>query len=80
MPLIEATTDAAISAATNDPRFSPIRPEELKEVVFEVSVLTPPVLLRPKSPSEYPLLIKSAVTVLWSSGATTRGFCCLRCL
>jgi len=58
MPLIEATTDAAISASTNDPRFSPIQPDELKEVVFEVSVLTPPMLLRPKSPSDYPRLIK----------------------
>jgi len=58
MPLIEATIDSAISAAVNDPRFSPLKSEELKNVTFEVSVLTPPALLRPKSPSEYPRLIK----------------------
>lgn len=58
MRLVEATIDSAISAAFNDPRFQPIKPEELKTIVFEVSVLTPPILLRAKSPSEYPRLIK----------------------
>jgi len=41
-PLIEATIDSAIAAATQDPRFSPLKVEELDRVVFEVSVLTPP--------------------------------------
>lgn len=58
MPLVEATIDSAISAAVNDPRFEPLQPEELSEVVFEVSVLTPPVLLQTKDPKEYPKLIK----------------------
>lgn len=58
MPLVEATVDAAISAAFNDPRFTPLKPEELMSVVFEVSILTPPVLIQPKTPSEYPRLIK----------------------
>jgi len=42
MPLVLATIDAAISAATRDPRFYPVRPEELPNLVFEVTVLTPP--------------------------------------
>ena len=42
MPLVFATIDAAISAATRDPRFYPVRPEELKNIVVEVTVLTPP--------------------------------------
>lgn len=58
MRLVEATIDSAISAAFNDPRFEPVKPEELKQIVFEVSILTPPLLLKAKSPSDYPRLIK----------------------
>ncbi|ADY72749.1 AMMECR1-domain protein [Desulfurobacterium thermolithotrophum DSM 11699] len=42
MPLVFATIDAAISAATRDPRFYPVRPEELRDILVEVTVLTPP--------------------------------------
>jgi uncharacterized protein (TIGR00296 family) len=45
MPLVFATIDASISAATRDPRFYPVRPEELKNLIVEVTVLTPPELL-----------------------------------
>ena len=38
--LSHALVDAAISAATNDPRFSSIRPNELEKLVFEVTVLS----------------------------------------
>jgi len=37
---------AAINAATKDPRFSAISERELAEVIFEVSVLTKPSLIR----------------------------------
>ena len=37
---------AAINAATRDPRFSAISERELVEVIFEVSVLTKPSLIR----------------------------------
>ncbi len=40
-PLAEAILRAA-QGACHDPRFHPLRPEELDEVVVEVSVLTPP--------------------------------------
>ena len=49
MPLVLATIDAAISAATRDPRFYPVGVEELPKLLFEVTVLTPP------QPIEVPL-------------------------
>jgi uncharacterized protein (TIGR00296 family) len=59
-PLVEATMDSAISAATRDPRFSPMAKAELPNVVFEVSVLSRPALLKAARPVEYPKLIKVA--------------------
>ena len=46
--LLEVVRDVAISAAVEDPRFYPVEPQEMKEVVIEVSVLTPPKLLEGK--------------------------------
>lgn len=52
-PLVEAVIDAAISAATRDPRFEPLEKEELDHVVFEVSVLTPPEPVQTQKPQDY---------------------------
>ena len=52
-PLVEAVIDSAINAATQDPRFPQISAKELDEVVFEVSVLTPPELVEAAKPEEY---------------------------
>lgn len=52
-PLVEAVIDSAINAATQDPRFEPMSPEELNTVVFEVSVLTPPQLIKTENPQDY---------------------------
>jgi uncharacterized protein (TIGR00296 family) len=52
-PLVEAVIDSAINAATEDPRFPSLSPRELGEVVFEVSVLTPPELIETCNPKEY---------------------------
>ena len=41
-PLNEALTLAAIAAATEDPRFIPLNSEDLKNVIFEVTVLSKP--------------------------------------
>ena len=57
MPLVLATIDAAISAATRDPRFYPVRPEELPKLLFEVTVLTPPQPIE-VPPEELPKAIK----------------------
>ena len=45
--------DAAIAAATEDPRFSPVKINELSDIVFEVTVLTPPVEITVTDPMEY---------------------------
>ena len=53
-PLIIATIDAAIAAATEDPRFIPVSKEELNEIIVEVTVLTPPQKITVRDPLEYP--------------------------
>ncbi len=52
-PLIEALIDSAISAATRDPRFPPVKLEELEKLTIDVTVLTPPKLLEINHPKEY---------------------------
>ncbi len=44
--IYDSVIAAAINAATKDPRFSAISERELDEVIFEVSVLTKPSLIR----------------------------------
>ncbi|MHA1722290.1 MAG: TIGR00296 family protein [Candidatus Baldrarchaeia archaeon] len=58
LPLVEATIDAAIQAAVNDPRFPPVTETELDKILVEVSVLTPPKLIEVDDPKEYPKKIK----------------------
>jgi uncharacterized protein (TIGR00296 family) len=58
IPLAEAVVDSAINAATRDPRFPPVKPQELDHVVFEVSVLTPPQKIEAENPKEYCTKIK----------------------
>lgn len=41
-PLFETVCDAAIQAARNDPRFSPLTEEEFNRVEIEISVLSEP--------------------------------------
>ena len=53
MPLIEAILDSACSAAARDPRFPPVTPRELGAIVVEVSLLTPPELIKAKDPKDY---------------------------
>ncbi|MGW8289316.1 MAG: TIGR00296 family protein, partial [Candidatus Bathyarchaeia archaeon] len=57
-PLVQAVIEAALSAATQDPLFPPVTHEELDEIVFEVSVLTPPEQVTVEKPTEYPTKIK----------------------
>lgn len=57
-PLIEATIRAAISAATEDPRFLPVELDEVDNIVIEVSVLTIPQLIEVNDPRKYPEKIK----------------------
>jgi len=56
--LYNALVDAAISAATEDPRFPPVNAEELGQITFEVTVLTPPEVIHVSDTVEYPSRIK----------------------
>jgi len=57
-PLTRAVIESAINSATQDPRFPPVSLSELDHIVFEVSVLTPPQLVKVKKPTDYPQKIK----------------------
>ena len=52
--LVEALIDSAINAALHDPRFLPINIDELNNLIFEVSILTPPKIIDTDNPLEYP--------------------------
>lgn len=56
--LAQAVIECAISSATQDPRFSPLSSEELGQVIFEVSVLTPLELVEVEDPRHLPSRIK----------------------
>ncbi len=54
MPLVDAVSEAAVSAALRDPRFQPVSLAEMDSIAVEVSVLTPPEKIVVESPGEYP--------------------------
>ena len=49
-PLYKAVVGAAKSAAFKDPRFPPVKKEELEDIHMEISVLTEPELVEKESP------------------------------
>jgi uncharacterized protein len=51
--LYQGVIEAAIAAATEDPRFPPLDLEELNNIIFEVSVLTPPQQIRGNNIADY---------------------------
>ena len=51
--LSRAIVEGAIAAATEDPRFPSVKTNELNDIVFEVTVLTPPVEIDVSDPTEY---------------------------
>ena len=60
--LIEETIMNAISACTRDPRFSPVKKEELKDITYSVSVLMPPEQIDSTDkldPSKYGVIVTS---------------------
>ena len=73
LPLVEATIDAAVDSAVNDPRFSPVKPEELDTIIVELSVLTPPKKLEYSDPKELLNLIEIGRDGLIVSKGGQRG-------
>jgi uncharacterized protein len=64
--------DASIAAATQDPRFPPVNEKELADIVFEVSILTPPVEIKVQNPKDYLNLIKigrDGLILTWRYGS-----------
>ncbi|MBN2517588.1 MAG: TIGR00296 family protein [Candidatus Altiarchaeota archaeon] len=57
-PLLDAIIDSAISAATRDPRFHPVKENELDKLVVEVTILTPPKRVEVANPLDYPKKIR----------------------
>ncbi len=56
-PLMEGLKKASLYAAYEDPRFEPLEKKELSQITFEVTVLTPPELIKCK-PNEYEKFIE----------------------
>jgi len=56
--LSKALFDASLSAALEDPRFEPVKFDELNDITFEVTVLTQPTKIKVENPLDYPLQIK----------------------
>lgn len=56
--LFNALIEASIAAATEDPRFPPVKIDELDQITFEVTILTQPQEILVSDPMEYPLKIK----------------------
>lgn len=53
LPLWEAIQRSAYSSAFDDPRFPPLKEEEVDGIIFEVSIMTKPKLILVKDPKEY---------------------------
>ncbi|MHA1144635.1 MAG: TIGR00296 family protein [Candidatus Helarchaeota archaeon] len=56
--LAQATIDSAIDSPLHDPRFPTVRPGELNNITVEISVLTPPELVKVDDVEDYPKKIK----------------------
>ncbi len=48
VPLLKCVSDVARSATIHDTRFSPVRPDELGDLSYEISVLTAPEPIKPE--------------------------------
>lgn len=60
-PLVRDVQARAVQAASEDPRFSPVKPEELKKIKIEVSRLTQPEPLSYDSPDQLKSLLRSGI-------------------
>jgi uncharacterized protein len=70
--LYQSVVEAAIGAATIDPRFSPLVESDLSRIIFELSLLTPPQLIQVAHPTEYYDHIKigrDGLMLSWKNGS-----------
>ncbi len=52
LPLLDAVVNAALAAAFKDPRFEPVKADEMNDLVVELTVLSPPELIETVEPQE----------------------------
>ena len=52
-PLYDVVHRVSVSSATEDPRFSSVTLKEMDNIVIEISILTPPELLKVNDPDDY---------------------------
>ncbi|TLZ44155.1 MAG: TIGR00296 family protein [Methanobacteriota archaeon] len=71
--LVKSIEKAAEAAATEDPRFPPMRSEELDRVTVEVSILTPPRLIEVRKPKELPSRVTIGIDGLSVAQGAYRG-------
>jgi uncharacterized protein len=70
--LNQAVVEAAIAAATQDPRFPPVDRTELGNIIFELSLLTTPEEIKVQNPKDYPNHIKigkDGLILKWRHGS-----------
>lgn len=70
--LYQAVVEAAIAAATQDPRFQPIDRTELGNIIFELSLLTTPEEIKVQNPKDYLKHIKigrDGLILKWRHGS-----------
>jgi len=70
--LYQSLVDAAIASSTEDPRFPPVKYEELDDISFEVTILTSPEEVRVANPQEYSSKIKvgrDGLIMKWEFGS-----------
>ncbi len=72
-PLVNAVIEVAISAATSDPRFPPVKLSEMDKINLEISVLSKPELVKVKNPSEYLEKIKVGLDGLIVENSFNKG-------
>lgn len=72
-PLGTAIVEAAVAASTEDPRFPPVSPGELEQILVEVSVLTTPSPLSSPSPEGRASLVRIGVDGLIVSRGRLSG-------
>ncbi|MDA4111652.1 MAG: TIGR00296 family protein, partial [Thaumarchaeota archaeon] len=71
-PLLKALPEAAIGAATGDPRFPPVKKSEVSDLLLEISLLTEPVLIRASKQSDIPeeiMVGRDGLIMKWSFGS-----------
>jgi uncharacterized protein (TIGR00296 family) len=70
--LYQSVIDAAIAAATQDPRFDPVNKEDMGNIIFEVSVLSPPQKIEVQNRKDYKNCInigRDGLILKWKYGS-----------